>query len=83
MTEAAKQPSTATRRTGGSQPTLNGHGPASRIATQDLASDATATTATTVTQRAGRALSEQISSGWASGMRADRRDERTRRAVAR
>ena len=27
MTEAAKKPSTATRRTGGSQPALNGHGP--------------------------------------------------------
>jgi hypothetical protein len=27
MTQAAKQPSTATRRTGGSQPALNGHGP--------------------------------------------------------
>jgi hypothetical protein len=27
MTQPAKRPSTATRRTGGSQPTLNGHGP--------------------------------------------------------
>ena len=27
MTQAAKRPSAATRRTGGSQPTLNGHGP--------------------------------------------------------
>ena len=27
MTQAAKRPSTATRRTGGSQPALNGHGP--------------------------------------------------------
>ena len=33
MTQAAKRPSTATRRTGGSQPTPNGHGPRSE---QDL-----------------------------------------------
>ena len=30
MTQAAKRPSTATRRTGGSQPALNGHGPGSK-----------------------------------------------------
>jgi hypothetical protein len=35
MTQAAKRPSTATRRTGGSQPTLNGHGPGE----QDLRGD--------------------------------------------
>jgi hypothetical protein len=35
MTQAAKRPSAATRRTGGSQPTLNGHGPGE----QDLRGD--------------------------------------------
>ncbi len=35
MTQPAKRPSTATRRTGGSQPTLNGHGPGE----QDLRGD--------------------------------------------
>jgi hypothetical protein len=36
MTQAAKRPSTATRRTGGSQPALNGHGPRGE---QDLVGD--------------------------------------------
>jgi hypothetical protein len=35
MTQAANRPSTGTRRTGGSQPTLNGHGPGE----QDLRGD--------------------------------------------
>ena len=36
MTQAAKRPSTATRRTGGSQPALNGHDPRGE---QDLVGD--------------------------------------------
>jgi hypothetical protein len=85
MTQAAKRPSTATRRTGGSQPALNGHGPGEQDlrGEQDLVGDRDRDDGNDRDERAERAErksdDEQSEQRARREDRADDRDDRNER----
>jgi hypothetical protein len=79
MTEVANRPSAATRRTGGSQPTLNGHGPGEQAlrGEQDLVGDRDRDDGNDRNVRVERNSDDEQSEQWAR--REDRADDRDAR----